>query len=1020
LFRVSYHAMSSQESDDRDTQHYESEPTDSQLPDTQYSQSQPNDSQLPDTQDYSDEEDGEDRRETQYSEEERPYAPSDRDHFAPPYTLAVDEFDEVPMEDDEEPPVHAGTKRKESPVRDTRPTKIRPPEKDLTEERWLKFTQAMDELEPTAREAFAEIADLRAAIENLVHEVEEGSGKIKPTYLFSSMGITSPFKRSFKITNAVADNFYSAMNIYMFPRELQGYDPVTGNDIYRELGNASVERYRPYYLMLNRMLNSNKNPNGTYESLERIKQIFLDEYFKYWCMVAYPLIQRLAIARAYWALAQSYEASMSSSSFAKTLYAVLEDEHDDESVSLLSNFLAMQLVSGFPFPAESEAEHDAFVASLPAVRNRTLYYYHGAGDDPEGVPTSIRGVEYKNFKKTGNFSRFSVPELVADLWNAQKKIMAYADLPESMKRFRLFPDTLYKYLFARDDVADQRDLEAKIEARLAELDDHRWAGLPADLKDLGAISLDGLGLPKLIEQIRKYGKGVLSASNSHFKLPVNAESRHTGIDPRTLNLYRATESPSRDVASRTRDTEITIKVKMAYTVELKLRLPSAHTGEPPMGVIRIPLESKAAVKYNFKQPISRLPKPRQTGFVEVLDELDTTLSALGTALRLERTTFEGVEDYFHSMMEEEEVHEVMDSANIPYHINVIDLPEGMDYNDRPLTELEILSAAAADYLIGEEEEWIFDPFAAPALNNRTMVPTSEPHVYIQSLFGYNTLQKYSFWVFEDNPVPPMRYEIRVPVRHTVPESQVNEALKLAYVSRQVNLPRADGTQTRFLVVNMARGPKNHTVDYLFQNAQQDPDHDMVLRTHKQQWVVTVNTNKTTVDAARLFQMTPERLFEECRSIFGVVAAEYIETVTNGTPNPVGLKNIITWTIKNVNTESGNRNHFLHAHGLLEVQYVYWQERNSETAKPPLLRLNYRSFTRTVQSLIPGAYVNFQVVRKILDENDRRDFEDRFRKYVEKAKESANRGSYSGVYNPGAGRTVNRTAPGGRRVATIRA
>lgn len=360
-----------------------------------------------------------------------------------------------------------------------------------------------------------------------------------------------------------------------------------------------------------------------------------------------------------------------------------------------------------------------------------------------------------------------------------------------------------------------------------------------------------------------------------------------------------------------------------------------------------------------------------------------------------------------------------DTSALPY---AIDFEEwDGDYEERPLSELEILNQCMPGYTLGVDEEIIFYPFVATSTDELKDLSTYDPDdgTAIQQLASEAHV---SARVFIDDPIPPLDYELRVPLRASTTAAELDEARKLGYVNNSFKAPAlqmaATVTEVNNLVVDMSKGPKNHVRDYL----RVARENDLLVRTRTQQWVVTINLNKTQYDASRMYHMNAFQLTEYAKQLLGIASTALVGGVGGKSlGSPITMKNILNWKLKYPQTEVGPQTNFLHLHALLEITFVYTQELGSEDP-PPTLGLNYKIINYAMKAKVPGSYVNLQLVKTPLDKaNSPEDFETRFKKYVEKAINSSKSGNYTGIYNAGAHRAVNKRFQGRgthtRRVAT---
>lgn len=360
-----------------------------------------------------------------------------------------------------------------------------------------------------------------------------------------------------------------------------------------------------------------------------------------------------------------------------------------------------------------------------------------------------------------------------------------------------------------------------------------------------------------------------------------------------------------------------------------------------------------------------------------------------------------------------------DTSALPYTIDFEDW-DG-DYEERPLSELEILNQCMPGYALGVDEEIVFYQFIPSTTDELKDLPSYDPDegTAIQQIMQERYV---SAKVFVDDPVPPLDYELRIPLRATVTAAELDEARKLGYVNNSFKAPALQMattvTEINNLVVDMSKGPKNHVKDYL-RVARQN---ELLIRTRTQQWVVTINLNKTQYDASRMYHMNAFQLTEYAKQLLGIASTALVGGVGGKSlGSPITMKNILNWKLKYPQTEVGPQTNFLHLHALLEITFIYTQELGSEDP-PPTLGLNYKVINYAMKAKVPGSYVNLQLVKTPLDKtNSPEDFEARFKKYVEKAINSSRSGNYTGVYNAGAHRTVNKRFQGRgtrtRRVAT---
>jgi hypothetical protein len=127
----------------------------------------------------------------------------------------------------------------------------------------------------------------------------------------------------------------------------------------------------------------------------------------------------------------------------------------------------------------------------------------------------------------------------------------------------------------------------------------------------------------------------------------------------------------------------------------------------------------------------------------------------------------------------------------------------------------------------------------------------------------------------------------------------------------------------------------------------------------------------------------------CKYYLEVPSEEFVKGKRKtGAQSNISLKNIVRWNLTKTVIETSPSRGLVHFHGLLQVTYMYFQSPLINTEKPPDMILSYETFISYMKLFTPKAYVNFQSVKKYLDEQDQEDFLDRWEKYIKKGMDSS--------------------------------
>jgi len=335
-----------------------------------------------------------------------------------------------------------------------------------------------------------------------------------------------------------------------------------------------------------------------------------------------------------------------------------------------------------------------------------------------------------------------------------------------------------------------------------------------------------------------------------------------------------------------------------------------------------------------------------------------------------------------------------------------------DWNRRPLSFEELALLASENHFLKEGEDWLAGWFLEPdeeTLNDET---TWDPMYRFtrQRIWADPPL---TIKVYPDDPIIPPEFYLRVVLRGSTTRTEVSKAENILWVvggsgdtqwTADVN-----GETTRLidsselgqrlgkrwnLWLDQGEGIKNHILAWMSANK------DKIFRTNTVQWIVTVNSNMT-----RGFMHTqhksPEQFDNWVKYFLMAPSEEFIRGRRAGGIDQanVTLKNILRWNLTKTVIEYSPSKGLVHFHGLLEVTYCYCTSQLVDNTVPPLI-LDYKAFINYMQLYTAGAYVNFTTVKKFLDENQEKDFAERWEKYIRKGVEQAAKAgtSFVGIAN----------------------
>lgn len=319
-----------------------------------------------------------------------------------------------------------------------------------------------------------------------------------------------------------------------------------------------------------------------------------------------------------------------------------------------------------------------------------------------------------------------------------------------------------------------------------------------------------------------------------------------------------------------------------------------------------------------------------------------------------------------------------------------------DYEKRPLSIDDICLLSTENHYRAPGEPWRFDAFIPPSDDSTEDDDNKDPMFGFIRQRIYNT-PPITVKVFPDDKFVPPVYPLRVVLRPSVTKTEAMKAAQLDWVieqSRRETAELGNNIGQRYnLLINCFSGPKNNVLSWLESNSTSNK----ILRTHTSQWIVTVNTN---MNNALLYSRggTRQSFQKMCEYYLSNPSEEFVRgRKRDGSQSNITTKNIVRWNVTKTVIEDSPSRHLVHFHGLLQVTYMYFQSTMVEEP-PPQMVLDYKAFITYMQLFSPNAYVNFTSVKKYLDEQDEKDFQERWQKYIEKGmKDTADsRSSFVGV------------------------
>jgi len=325
-----------------------------------------------------------------------------------------------------------------------------------------------------------------------------------------------------------------------------------------------------------------------------------------------------------------------------------------------------------------------------------------------------------------------------------------------------------------------------------------------------------------------------------------------------------------------------------------------------------------------------------------------------------------------------ETEHILSLGKLPFYIDPKTY-EG-DYEKRPLSIDELCVLSTENHYRRPGEPWFFDPWIDPDSDtedeeDKDMFGLLKQRIYETPPVTLNV---------EEN-IPPPVFPLRIVLRPTTTKTEVLKVKQLDWVVgvtlRDTSYLGHNEGKRYNVIVSSVNGPKNHIIAWMKDNG------DKAFETVTTQWVVTVNSNMT---RAQLYSQgkSPDQFLKHVLYFLEAPSEEFVRgRKRNGGQSQVTVKNILRWNVKNNVIEYSPQRGLVHVHALLEVTVV--------VARPKMINeqpagaiLDYKAFISYMQLLCPGAYVNFTKVKKYLDEQDKKDFDERWENYIKKGMESA--------------------------------
>lgn len=323
-----------------------------------------------------------------------------------------------------------------------------------------------------------------------------------------------------------------------------------------------------------------------------------------------------------------------------------------------------------------------------------------------------------------------------------------------------------------------------------------------------------------------------------------------------------------------------------------------------------------------------------------------------------------------------------------------------DWEKRPLSYDELALLSSENHFLKENEVWLAGPFIPPDEDRLQDETTWDPMLR-------HTRQR--VWedppvtvkVYPDDPMIPPEYFLRVVLRGSTTQKEVDQAQQIPWV--------LEGTDTTKFIdsselgqqlgkrwnlwIDQGDGIKNHVLAWMNDNK------DKLFRTNTSQWIVTVNSNMTN-GFMRTQNKSPQQFQNWVEYFLRAPSEEFIRgRRSGGDQSSITLKNILRWNLTKTVIENSPSKGLVHFHGLLEVTYAYCESPLVVQPPPPLI-LDYKAFINYMQLYTAGAYVNFTSVKNYMDEEKEQDFQDRWEKYIKKGMEQAAKAgtSFVGIAN----------------------